>query len=411
MLRIVVFATALLFGFGVRAEHAFPRLMGMNIGAKNYEVAGYQQDMAKLDVLILGFYRGWSNANRDMRSVVQTLKLSNPDLLVGQYTILNEANDDPTNVAMQDVRYKLNHENWWLRRADGSRAQWTSIYGAWDINYTEWSKTDFNGKRYPEWLAERDFGVFFNPVPEFDIWYFDNVFTKPRIRNADWDLDGRDDSSDDVRVGAAVRRGQVSEWSRARQLAPATLLMGNADNDLSAPEFRGRLQGVFLEGMMGKSWSPERRLGWQKMMESYHTVFNNLAPPKLVGFNVAGKPDDYRFFRYAFTSCLLDDGYFSFTDEKVGYSSVPWFDEYDFKLGKAISPPQTKPWRDAVYRRDFEHGVVLLNPAQTPAKVNVGRGFRHLKGSQAPLINTGQSANEVLIPPRDGLVLAREAKE
>src|SRR5882672_9079243 len=36
----------------------FPRLMGMNIGVKNYESAAYQAAMARLDVVILGFYRG-----------------------------------------------------------------------------------------------------------------------------------------------------------------------------------------------------------------------------------------------------------------------------------------------------------------------------------------------------------------
>jgi hypothetical protein len=37
----------------------FPRLMGMNIGAKNYDDASYQKELSRLDVVILGFYKGW----------------------------------------------------------------------------------------------------------------------------------------------------------------------------------------------------------------------------------------------------------------------------------------------------------------------------------------------------------------
>lgn len=35
----------------------FPRLAGMNIGEKNYDDQAYQRDLAKLDLVILGFYK------------------------------------------------------------------------------------------------------------------------------------------------------------------------------------------------------------------------------------------------------------------------------------------------------------------------------------------------------------------
>src|SRR5689334_21534547 len=61
----------------------FPRLMGMNIGAKNYQSAAYQAAMARLDVVILGFYRGWQNgyaasSTQAMRKAVQAIKAINP---------------------------------------------------------------------------------------------------------------------------------------------------------------------------------------------------------------------------------------------------------------------------------------------------------------------------------------------
>jgi hypothetical protein len=145
------------------------------------------------------------------------------------------------------------------------------------------------------------------------------------------------------------------------------------------------------------------------MMALYHGVFPNLAAPAIVGFNVSGKVDDYRFFRYAYTSCLMDDGYFSYTDEAAGYSSVPWFDEYDIQLGHAVDAPQHNPWKKGVYRRVFEHGMALVNPGVHSVSVNVGAGYKRFSGSQDMAVNSGASAELVTIPPRDGLVLVRQS--
>src|SRR5690242_924834 len=71
------------------AISTFPRLMGMNIGTKNYDDPEYQKDLARMDVVILGFYRGWQpagyapSATLAMRKAVRALKALNPRILVG----------------------------------------------------------------------------------------------------------------------------------------------------------------------------------------------------------------------------------------------------------------------------------------------------------------------------------------
>ncbi|MEN3292870.1 MAG: hypothetical protein V7642_2123 [Burkholderiales bacterium] len=406
-------AAAALFAGPVRAHEEFPRLMGMNIGEKHYDDPAYQKQLARLDIVILGFYRGWGDGRSEepIRDVVRKLKRLNPALLVGQYTLLNEASGDSADTAENDKQLKLRSQDWWLKKADGGRVQWTNAYHAWDINITEWTRPDENGERYPQWLARRDYRVYFKPVPEFDIWYFDNVMSHQRIASADWKKEGKDQSGDNPRIQQAFRLAQASHWKQAQRLAPERIRIGNADNDLSFPEYKGRLQGVFLEGLMGPSWSLFSKEGWQGMMARYHKVYENLAPPRIVGFNVAGNPRDYRFLRFALSSCLLNNGHFSFTDETKGYSSVPWFDEYDVKLGKAIDPPQTKAWRDGVYRRRFENGMVLVNPGPLPRRVVVegeGRGgYAHLRGRQAPRVNNGLPVKSVAIGARDGIVLVK----
>jgi hypothetical protein len=390
----------------------FPRLMGMNIGAKNYEDAGYQRDISGLDVVILGFYRGWqppghaANSTLAMRKVVRAIKARNPRILVGQYTILNEVTDNPNDAATMDLRDKLYASHWWLLNAAGRKVQWTSQYSAWEINFTNWTRPDAGGRRWPEWLAERDHTAYFRDIPELDIVFLDGVITPLRV-TADWDLDKVDDNRTSPNILAAHYAGHLAHWNRLRALAPNALLVGNTDNDLANAQWRNQLNGGFLEGLMGERWSIETWAGWGAMMQRYRAVLQHTRQPKIVGFNVMGAPDDYRFFRYAYTSCLLDDGYFSFTDKSRGFSSVPWFDEYDYKLGNALSVPPNTAWDKGIWRRDFQNGVVFVNPTTETRTVNVEPGLRRLAGMQDPAINNGSAVSRLTLRPKDGIVLRR----
>lgn len=383
----------------------FPRLLGMNIGKKNYDDPEYQKQLARLDLVILGFYKGWK-PNVGVASVVRNLKaLSGGKILVGQYTILNEAYDDPRNAADRDIRAKLGQEAWWARNAAGDKVQWTKIYRTWEVDFTAHSKPDAAGQRYPEWLAARNDQLYFAAAP-FDIWYCDNVMRQPRV-TADWDHDGKDDDRKDPAVAAAYRAGHRAEWAAIRKLRPGVAIMGNADGPLSEPEFAGQLEGAFLEGLMGKSWSIEKQQGWAAAMKRYREALANTRAPHLVGFNVHGDPRDLRFFRYAYASCLLDDGYFSFSDTVAGYSGVPWFDEYDLALGAARSAPPSAPWRDGVWRRDFEHGVALVNPAAQPVTITLEPGLRRLQGRQDAAVNNGEPVATLTLAAKDGIILRK----
>ena len=159
---------------------------------------------------------------------------------------------------------------------------------------------------------------------------------------------------------------------------------------------------------MGESWSVEAWAGWTAMMQRYRGLMANTRPPHLVVFNVHGSPTNYQFFRYAYASCLLDDGYFSFSDISVGYSSVPWFDEYDHKLGAPLTAPPTAAWQNGVWRRDFQLGMVLVNPSLTAVTVALEPGFHRFTGIQAPSINNGGATTSVTLAPKDGIVLLRQ---
>jgi hypothetical protein len=92
----------------------------------------------------------------------------------------------------------------------------------------------------------------------------------------------------------------------------------------------------------------------------------------------------------------------------LGY--VPVFDEYSAKLGNALGAPVLVAWQNGVYRRDFENGIVLVNPKGNGMKtVTLETDFKHISGKQAPSVNSGQTARTVTLQDRDGIVLLRLA--
>lgn len=384
-------------------------LLGVNIGAKNYDDAAYQAALARLDAIVVGFYPGWKGDTDGsvIRRAVQAMKARNPALKVAQYTILNETQSDPARTTNDDKIVKLDQMNWWLRNAAGARMAWTSTFGAYDINISEWTRTDANGDRYPQWVAKRDYLAYFKRVPEFDMQYFDNVFKQSRAGKANWRLDGVDIAGSDPAVASAYRRAQVAHWTAASALAPGLMQIGNTDNDLSSPEYRGRLPAALLEGLMGKSWSLETWAGWRPMMQRYFDTTANLRAPALLGFGVHGNPSDYRFFRYAFTSCLLGNGHFAYTDSANEFSSVPWFDEYEVALGNALDASTLTAWSNGVYRRRYERAMVLVNPNAEPRTVSIEAGWRRLLARQDPVANNGQPVSSITLAPKDGIVLVR----
>lgn len=403
--------------------------MGSCIGAKNYDDSTYQRAIARCAYVLMGFYPTWKGdrGGEKIRGVVQAIKQLNPAIKVGQYTVLNETQPAGPSNASSDVADKVSAEEWWLRNAAGDRMQYIEAYAAYDINFTEHSKPDAQGLRFGQWRARRDYAKLFELVPEFDIWYSDNVMWRYRGGPANWRLDGVDRRSGDVprdaspalrteilESNAAWRRGQAAHWAEIRRLAPELIHMGNADNDLSSAEYKGQLDAAVLEGHIGKTWSIESYAGWAAMMKRYRDCMAHTRKPEFTAFTAHGKSAaDYRTLRYGLASALMHDGGFSFCDDTAVYSSVPAFDEYDAQLG---DPLEAMRLIGGAGIRRYEGGVVVVNAtkpanqdqAGTPVTVDLSAdNVRALSGKQAPAINDGKPVTTLTLPPRDGRVLIR----
>src|SRR5262249_5459017 len=129
-------------------------------------------------------------------------------------------------------------------------------------------------------------------------------------------------------------------------------------------EFQGAFDGGVLEGMIGRSYSRESRVGgWQLMMAAYRKAMAAVGPAKMAVFVMTGSITDYQGMRYGLASASMGDAHFAFQDvAKTAYSSAVYFDEYGAKLGSATSSPPTVAWQSGVYRRNFQNGIILVNP-------------------------------------------------
>lgn len=411
-------ATSLVLSAGAALadKPEFPRLAGVNNGAPfNYDDPAYQQKLAKLNFSVLVAWPEIKIGGMTMEQIVRAIKSYNSSTMVFLYVSNNELGARTTvGAAWDEYRAKLNQMKWWLypTRTDGTPVASSYGTGYASVNNTLFTAPDSSGKRSVDWITTYMVDKIYRPNPSIDGFFMDNVFWKPRVAG-DWNRDGVTDAADSTQAATWLRLGYQRHFTLAKSLMPGKYQIGNiADWGYSKAvltEYNGYLNGGVIEGIIGTSYAPEQWGGFTTMMAWYRKTMATLGEPKLGAFNQHGDPADYQTFRYGFGSCLLDDGYYSFTSAARGYSGVDWFDEYDQKLGKAISSPPTAPWKNGVWRRDFEKGIVLVNPKGNGAQtVTLEDGFKRFAGKQAPTVNNGADVTSITLRDRDGIVLLRK---
>lgn len=393
----------------------FPRIATVQLG--NGVDFGNQErinTMKKADVVLIGFWPDWGPFDgKTMQSIVGELRGSNPSIVVINYTNVTETRD--TKPVMADKVFSELGPNkkgdWWLRTASGDRtSHWR---GNFTINISSYVTADSQGKRYPEWLADYYNSALFNKV-DFD-GVFGDVMTAEPFVVADWDGDGTNDQTDSAKAIQANSEGHIAYMNRWAELQPSNLTCGNIGSWFHPSKqmpagYNQLLDCGLLEGYMGRSWSIEGWGGWNAMMTSYRASLKTLREPKIAMLNVTVAKDDYRSMRYGLASALMDDGYFVI--DPTGdclWCWQYWYDEFDVDLGFPVDQPQTAPWSDGVYRREFDNGVVLVNPRGNGSRtVNVGSGLKRFRGTQAPSFNDGSSVTTLTLADADGIILVWE---
>jgi hypothetical protein len=340
------------------------RILGMQIGAKNYDDPLYQERIAKLAVAVLAFPKGWKgdvNGNV-IRPCVQAIKSRGP-VKVAQYSNFVECLDNVGQwESSGDIARKLHAHGWWLRTAEGALLPSRIQAGKHDVNITDYVAPDADGLRFPQWHARRDHAMFFGQMPEFDIWYLDNCNEDSRQWGAaNWRLDGVNVNAEaDTSMHVPWRKAMRAWWDECRRLAPGLTIFGNPDHDLRHAELAGALDGAFLENLQNRDGGK-----WASVWARYVGAMKNVINPSQVAFHVTASQQDATFWLCA---SLLGDGMFSLTEPGVGYSSVPWLDEYEIRLGSAVEP--TPAFANVMTRR-YQGGVVALNAGVSEATITL----------------------------------------
>jgi hypothetical protein len=366
--------------------------------------------MAKFDLVILNVWPNWeSGRGTTMEQVVRGIKSRNSTTRVFLYVANNEYDDTWT--AWPELKAKLDAERWWVYQSGGDGVRVKSTWGTthYIINNTQGSRRDAGGRTFPEWFAQYIVDTFYRPNPSIDGFFLDNTFWKPRV-DGDWNRDGTTDPQDSEVARLMMQEGLRRHFEVMSALMPGKIQIANvADfggDNTNLAGISGIIQGGIIEHMLGSQYSPERWVGWPGTMRHYRKTRAALAGPKLTVCHQEGEPSKYRDFRYGLATCLMDDGYYFFSPGN--FHDIVWFDEFDVDLGRAISSPPTSSWQKGVYRRDFERGIVLVNPKDNgPQDVQLESEFRRIAGRQDPTVNSGQAVHSLRLEDRDGIVLLR----
>jgi len=394
----------------------YPRIaMIATGGSQAYWDPAYQRELATADIVILSVYPGWgSGRGTTMNTAIQQIKAINSNTKVFLYT-LGESLRMPAEAPWRSLADQITANHWWLYQSgfSGTIVPSSHSTASYSINISSQSRKNSSGQNFPQWYGGWLAAQFGTPNPAADGFFMDNVFWSPR-KDGDWNGDGQIDSHTSSNARAWLRQGHVQELQALKRAMPNKLFIANAADwglpEAVITEYEGQFNGAVFEGMVGRPFSQETWAGWDAMMKGYRKIMAAVAAPKYVICVQAGSKTDYQAMRYGLASCSLDNGYYMFSNIADSYHEVVHFDEYDADLGSPTSAPPTSPWQSGVYRRDFERGIVLVNPKGNGSRtVNLGGEFVKLRGSQAPSANNGQTVTSVTLADRDGLFLLRKS--
>jgi hypothetical protein len=133
--------------------------------------------------------------------------------------------------------------------------------------------------------------------------------------------------------------------------------------------------GIFSEGYASPSFAES---DWKA---STNELLSLAAKDKIIILqNYLGDPSDLATRRYYLANYLLVRGKHTYLDY---FASGPleWYPEWGLDLGAATTTGQKVDdlLQSGVYRRDFEKGVVLVNPSSSPVTVSLGATFQRVE--------------------------------
>lgn len=446
-------------GGGQLVRPEAPWLSVMNIGGDRtrYNDPEFRRKAGLFHWVTLGLYTSLQNSV-DFEETVTAMR-ANGALFVSTY--VNTAEINSTTGDTENERTYMESQvgptgnggtwqpnDWYARDEDGNHTSAWS--GCWSLNITAHVTPDAQGRKVVEYMADTRYDEIYSLAPSLNGIYSD-IFRRCPRETADWNRDGSNQPRDDEQTCAEYREGLV-RWVQAWQgLKGDVPFTGNIVSWRmgDVPEYDQLIHGGYLEGQAGATYAREGSGpdgteindwgNWEILMEEaehalqYIAIHADAGMP-IVMLNAQLEADAYQLARYMLGSALLLDLFFDPTPA-AGYFDVVLFDEMFGSsehvienrgwLGQPLTARSYAAWDGEVRMREFEHGIVLVNPRKmkhqeylseatvTPPAAGTGFHWQRLGaegGMQDPVHNDGSEVTgSVTIQPGDALFLKRVA--
>jgi hypothetical protein len=295
-----------------------------------------------------------------------------------------------------DWAFVTSHEDWFMHNAAGQRlSNSTDNWYLHDITNPAWRQYWVNSV-IADMRAEGSQGVFADSfeagVGSFWFDQYDVRFDGTNAGNPAYWPNGR--TWMDLRL-------QLSNYMVANMAATPEgfLYLPNIDAQVTGWENMNYsyIDGAMLEdfgdwgGGYLKSGDPSN---WTLSMNRALALSNQnkvlIMEPSLFNQPDAGTSPLQREFLIG--TYLLIKGNYTYINMLAPHSSVNayYFPEYQINLGPAITPLATDVsqylWNGA-YRRDFQNGIVLVNPTNTTLTINLGKTYQQVTGTGGGILS------------------------
>ncbi|OGH91737.1 MAG: hypothetical protein A2479_04660 [Candidatus Magasanikbacteria bacterium RIFOXYC2_FULL_39_8] len=354
---------------------------------------GNAADFARYDVLIL------TPAQIAARqSTIDSIKKQNPDIIILAYIPSQSYNY--TYWSSDNVFRHMNVDNtWWLRDSSGRQVStWDGIYNinmdhAWSKYLVEFCNT------YIMSLSHVD-GIFFDMISENISW--------ANGGNIDLNNDGQKDIPSEADPLWRERTQYLLKYAQDHLNTDYIIMNGSSHTDFQQ-YVNGRMFETFPTPWEGDG-------SWSTIMNNVVRIKKDNKKPQIIIFNSNtnnnGNNDDYKKMRFGITSSLLENNiYFSFDHGDTDHGQTWWYDEYDVDLGEPIAPATSQQsyttYKEDVWKRNFEHGVSIVNSTNQAKVLDLGGEYEKIHGTQDEGINDGSIVSEVMVPGKDGLILLK----
>ncbi len=237
-------------------------------------------------------------------------------------------------------------------------------------------------------------GVFIDCLgPHFDSWACEIATGEPYT--VDFNADGEDD--DREKLEEVWTNAKTALARRTRELVgDEAIFMANQ----AGPDTYDQLNGVYLEDYIdaildrGMSWENvlEKYLYWTKTPRQPNvTVLGcgsaveppfepfKLSPEERMPYLDRGKARLQRM-RFGLATTLMGDGFYSYDLHTRWRGQYWWYPEFDAPLGYPTGPCQRQ--EDGTWRRQFDGGLVVVNPTEWDVTVELSRRYRDASSDQ-----------------------------